>query len=265
MCLKMIQDREQCNKDIMIQIIEYLMLAFSIPLVCIVLTGVVENQVVQLILFGIEGASPAMAAIITVLAQDKKIGLKKYLYDRYRANLNAKMCIFGFFVPLSILTGAKVVSIMMGDVHSFFAPITVRKIIIISWALVAEELGWRGYLQEKLDFILPQRYVPFVIGMIWAFWHYHFIVSGSMSVPVAAFAISCVCESYGYYAITKLAKGNIIPASIWHFTGNLMFNLYRFDPHWHSESSKFYWIATIGYALNILLFLWVQHRMKNDK
>lgn len=123
----------------------------------------------------------------------------------YICNLNLKKCVLGFFVPFILLTCAKIVSIILGDVYIFPSSITNRKILIILWALVAEELG-------------------------------------------------SVFESYGYFAITKLAKSNIVPASIWHFTGNMMFNLYRFDPQWYDGKITFYWIATIFYAANILLF-----------
>lgn len=236
------------------QIVEFLVIAFVIPLLCVLLCRISGNQVINLILYGIEGASPSLAAIIVVLAHDQKIGLKKYMYDKYICNLSLKKCVLGFFVPFILLTCAKIVSIILGDVYIFPSPITIRKILIILWALVAEELGWRGFLQEKLDAILPDKYITLLTGIIWALWHYHFVLSGSMDIPVVAFTLGCVFESYGYFAITKLAKNNIVPASIWHFTGNIMFNLYRFDPQWHDGKITFYWIATIFYAANVLLF-----------
>ena len=244
------------------QVIEFLVLAFGIPLACVLLCELSENQVINLILYGIEGASPSLAAIIVVLAHNRKMGLKKYMYDRYICNLNLKKCVLGFLVPFILLTCAKIVSIMMGDGYIFPSPITIRKIMIILWALVAEELGWRGFLQEKLDAILPDQYITIITGIIWALWHYHFVISGSMGVPVVAFTLGCVFESYGYFAITRLAKNNIVPASIWHFTGNMMFNLYRFDSGWHDGKVTFYWVATIFYAANILLFFIYEKRFE---
>ena len=35
----------------------------------------------------------------------------------------------------------------------------------------------------------------------------------------------------------------------------MMFNLYRFDPQWHDGNHLYYWIATVFYATNILLFI----------
>lgn len=236
-------------------IIEYLFVCFLIPLVCILLMAISKNQVINFVLYGIEGASPAISVIIIQLIHHGKAGLKKYMYNKYIANFMLKKCLFAIFVPSLLLTCAKVLSIYAGDETNFFTHITAKKIVIISWALIAEELGWRGYLQELLDKTFTHKLIPAFTGVIWALWHYHFMLSGSMGVPFLAFGLSCVFESYGYYTITKMSKNNIIPASIWHFTGNLMFNLYRFDPHWHNGNNIFYWITTGFYVVNILLFV----------
>ena len=256
------KEGEKCERNNVIQILEYLIIAFAIPLLCVLLCRINENQVINLILYGIEGASPSFAVIIIVFAHKRKIGLKNYMYDKYISNLNLKKCIFGFLVPFTILTCAKIMAIILGDEYVFPSPIKIHKIVIILWALVAEELGWRGYLQEKFDTIFSDKYIPLFTGIIWTLWHYHFILSGSMEIPVVAFTLGCVFESYGYFTITKLAKNNIVPASIWHFTGNIMFNLYRFDPKWHNGKNIFYWIATIFYAANILLFVIYEKKKK---
>lgn len=236
------------------EIIEYVLLAFGIPMFCVLLCRINDNNIFQLILYGIEGASPSLAVMILVFAYNRKNGLKKYLYEKYILSFNMKTCLLGFLVPFLLLSCAKAVSIILGDEYIFLLPVTSRKLVIILWALLAEELGWRGYLQEKLEKNISDKLIPFLTGMIWALWHYHFILSGSMNVPAVAFLLGCVFESYGYFAITKVVKGNIVPASIWHFTGNLLFNLYRFDPQWHNGNTTSYWIATIFYAFNIILF-----------
>ena len=237
------------------QVLEYIFLAFGIPALCVVLCQINDNQVFNFILYGIEGASPALATIIIVFWHKKKRGLSLFLYDKYLSNLSLRKCLLAFFIPFVILTFAKMVAILMKDIYVYPALLSTRKIVIILWALVAEELGWRGYLQDRLEEILPHKYIPLFTGVIWALWHYHFLLSGSMDVPIVAFLLGCVFESYGYFTITKLAKNNIVPASIWHFTGNMMFNLYRFDPQWHNGNQLYYWIATVFYAANILLFI----------
>ena len=238
-----------------------MLLAFAIPALCVGVRKINSNSIVDFILYAMEGASPTLAAIIVVMFQKKS--LRRYIYEKYLLNLNLQKCVLGIIIPFSILTCAKMISILMGD--GYFYPVfpSIRKIVIISWALVAEELGWRGYLQDKLERFLPNVYIPLLTGVIWCFWHYHFIISGSMEIAFVPFMLGCIFESYGYFVLTKLAKNNVVPACIWHFTGNLLFNIYRFDPQWHNGSAKFYWIATACYAINILLF--VMYKKKNRK
>ena len=50
-----------------------------------------------------------------------------------------------------------------------------QKNIIVMWALVAEELGWRGYLQEKIEAHVGDVLTPLIVGIIWTVWHFHFL------------------------------------------------------------------------------------------
>lgn len=242
------------EKNIYWEIVEFLLFAFTIPALCVWACKNNSNSIIDFILYGIEGASPALAAIIVVMLKSKK-SLGQYLYEKYLRNFSLRICILGMMIPFSILSFAKIISICIGDRYIFPVFPSIRKIVIILWALIAEELGWRGYLQDKLEMLLPNLYIPLLTGFIWYLWHYHFIISGTMEVPIVAFLLGCIFESYGYFALTKLAKNNIIPASIWHFTGNLFFNVYRFDSQWHDGSTIFYWIATVCYAICIFVFV----------
>lgn len=238
-----------------IRITEFLILAFGLPALCLLLFQMSGNTIFHFIVYGIEGASPMLAAIIVVAIHGKKGGLREFLRDKYISNAGFVTYVLALAVPFTILTIAKMISVWMGDLYVYPKFPTAGKMLIIAWALIAEELGWRGYLQDELEKILPHCFIPFLTGVLWALWHYHFVLSGSMDIPIVAFALGCIFESYGYFAITKMAKNNILPASIWHFTGNLIFNIYRFDPQWHNGDTTFYWIATVCYGVNIILFI----------
>lgn len=76
-----------------------------------------------------------------------------------------------------------------------------------------------------------------------------------MEVPLHSFAYGCIAESYGYFVITKISKGNIVPASLWHFSGNLFTNIYRLNPNWNAGRMEPYMIV-IQYICLISLYLW---------
>lgn len=249
-------DTKGINKQSdVIRITEFLILTFGLPALCLLLFQMSGNTIFHFIVYGIEGASPMLAAIFIVSIHGKKEGVGKFLHDKYISNASPVICILAFAVPFTILTIAKMIAVWMGDMYVYPMFPTAGKMLIIAWALIAEELGWRGYLQDELERILPHCLIPLLTGVLWALWHYHFVLSGSMDIPIVAFALGCIFESYGYFAITKMAKNNILPASIWHFTGNLIFHIYRFDPQWHNGDTTFYWIATVCYGANIILFI----------
>ena len=253
----------KCNKEILI----YIIYVFTIPFISVLLMSHVsmfQSGVGNLILYGIEGASPAIAAMLVSIHNGGTKNLKHFLKVNYKENRNIGLCITAFLIPAIVLTIAKGLLSLFTNHNSFVVLPSPRKMLIILWALIAEELGWRGFLQPKINQIVNNTCTPFIVGVIWSLWHYHFWISGSMDVPIIIFLYGCIAESYGYYIITKVAKDNIIPASIWHFSGNLFFNLYLFNPNWNDGSVMPYLLVNLFYSFYILVFILGGYREKHQ-
>ena len=241
--------------------------AFTIPLICICLMQYIpacSQGWGRFILYGIEGASPSIAAIIIILQTYGIQGTRYFILDKYKNGFSIKLCIMGFLIPVAMLTVSKLLTYVTPYQTQFITLPSLKKIIVISWALLAEELGWRGYLQDKIEKKVGDKLTPLIIGLIWSTWHYHFFLSGTMEVPIVVFTYGCIAESYGYYVITKLAKGNIVPASLWHFSGNLFFNLYLFNPNWNNGSIIPYIIVNTLYVLYIGAFIYYRKTKKKE-
>jgi membrane protease YdiL (CAAX protease family) len=219
-----------------------------------------QQGVVQLILFGIEAASPSIAAIITVIQSNGRHGVKDFLRSKCITCFRVRFCIIGLLTPSIILTLAKLITYLT-PYHNTFAIPSVRKIIVLCWALVAEELGWRGFLQGKLEHLWGSKITPLLVGLIWAVWHYHFMLSGSLCVPLLPFTVGCIAESYGYYVLTKLAKGNVIPAALWHFSGNVFITVYLLDPSWNAGNIIPYTIMSLVNIVYIFAFIYYRKGM----
>jgi len=69
-----------------------------------------------------------------------------------------------------------------------------------------------------------------------------------MSAPIPLFALGCIAESYGYYWVTTKVKGNIIPASVWHFTSNLFISLFAIDPV-YNDGNVLPYLLFVGFTL----------------
>ena len=208
-----------CKKEVVL----FLICSFFLPLICYFLMEYIplfSSGILNLILYGIEAASPMIASLFCVIffKQEK---ISDFLEEKYIHNISLKYCVIGFLIPASILLIGKILTNLVVENHGSFMLPTPKKLLIITWALVAEELGWRGYLQERLEMIIGDILTPLAIGILWSLWHYHFWLSGSMETPILMFIYGCITESYGYYLLTHKAKGNILPASICHFSGNL--------------------------------------------
>lgn len=243
----------------------FLLLSFSIPLLCVLLMqycSIFQNGFLHLLLYGIEAASPSIGAVLVY--SSKKHGVRDFLREKWINNFSWRFCLLGCLIPAVVIVIGKCISVIILKQDSVFSTISMKKIVIIMWALIAEELGWRGFLQDRLeDNCNKAVWIPIITGCIWALWHYHFILGGTMEIPYAVFLYGCVVESFGYYVITKLARGNIVPASIWHFSGNLFFNLCRINPEWNGGSFVPYYVVNGLYSVYVLAFVVFLHTTKD--
>lgn len=231
------------------QIAVYMLLVFVLPLICVILktfTPLGRSNTLALILFGIEAATPSLAAILTVLYFEAGHGLGQFLKQRYVHHFNFNVVLLSLFLPVLIIGAAKLSSWLFFGIPPTFGVLTSKKFLIVCWALVAEELGWRGFLQDKLGIYLNELIMPLVLGIIWAVWHYHYFISGTMSAPLILFTLGCIADSYLYFAVTKAAHGNIVPASVLHFSENLFCNLFSINPEYNHGSIVPYLLYVIG-------------------
>ena len=239
-------------------IILFLILAFLMPLLSILLIrnfAAFQSGILYFILYGFEAATPTLSALLVVLIFGRQF--TSFIKKCYVENIRVDCIFFAILLPVIVLLAAKLTYSTFTRDAVFATGISSRKLIVILWALVAEEAGWRGFLQEKLDVYFGNLFMPLVLGIIWAFWHYHFFLSGSMSVPLVLFTLGCITDSYVYYWITKKSKGNIIPASLFHFTSNLFFNILLINPEFNHGSTLPYLLYVIySFMMAVLVTIW---------
>lgn len=256
------------NSDIK-DIVLFLLLSFGLPFICVLLVKNIrafQSGWLNLILYGIEAMTPTLSALIVVWTLSGRQETILFIKKCYRVNIKLFNILLAIAVPSLILTMTKLSSIMIGfgngDIGATF---TSKRLLIVLWALIAEELGWRGFLQNKIDRRYGFPATPIMIGMIWALWHYHFFLLGTTTAPIILFLIGCIAESFGYYWITKRAEGNILPASIWHFIGNLLINLFLLSPEYNKNSNIPYMIFVFYTTIMaIIIYFRLQHSKRDE-
>jgi membrane protease YdiL (CAAX protease family) len=93
---------------------------------------------------------------------------------------------------------------------------------------LAEELGWRGYLQPRLAF-LGERAAMLVVGLVWAAWHVPYIVltpyyhaDGSRWIVLPLFTATVIAFSF-LIGRLRMMSGSVWPAVVAHFAHNATF------------------------------------------
>jgi len=239
-------------------IIEFLTVAALTSLLCALSISrfpIADRTLVYFVLQGVESASPALAAIVVTLLHGGKRGLKRFLAEKYFTAFRGVLCLVAFLAPMALLAISKALSMAFAPSVVFIQQPSMGKAVIIIWALIAEELGWRGFLQERVERLAGALFTPLIIGVVWGAWHFHYFMTGAMNEPFWALLLGCVFESYAYFVITKLAKGNIVPASIWHFSGNLFIIMFALNPDANGGNPLPYITASFVYGLCVIGFV----------
>lgn len=127
------------------------------------------DALLPLAMLGIFG--PLVAAVTLTARAEGRAGVRRLFAPLLRWRVNPAWYALGLFGPGLLLTGGLWLMRLAGregPVTYFPAVAGVVMAVVIS---VAEEVGWRGYAQPRLE----QRYGFFgasgVVGVLWMLWH----------------------------------------------------------------------------------------------
>ena len=214
----------------------FLIIAFILPLILVIIQSRSTYAGISFVLFGIQAASPTISAVIV-------LGLSKELYSTVAVVLHQKNLIKAVVYPV-IITGLTMV--FSKAIYCFcfgsefeICQLSVTQFFVVMWALIAEELGWRGFLEPTLKKMGVHRLLtPCIVGIIWSLWHYHYFLQNKIDAPILWFTIGCIAESYIYSYLMRVTGGNLLSAMIYHFMWNLMLHIVAISP---SENNGIIW------------------------
>lgn len=233
-------------------LILFLLISFLLPFVAVVLQAIVSNGFICFVLYGIQAAAPTISAII-VLCLGKKV--KTYFAEMFcKEHLRMAVILPPILASTTMISAKMIFCALFG--RSFtFGSISITQFVIILWALWAEEIGWRGYLEPLLNELGVHKWIaPCIVGIIWCLWHYHFFLQNGIEVPILLFFISCIIESYIYSFLMNITDNNIVSAMIYHFTWNLLIHIVALNPDQNNGSIFPYIILVILETLVLLIF-----------
>ena len=117
---------------------------------------------------------------------------------------------------------------------------------------LGEELGWRGYFQDRVNPDIGWLAASLMVGAIWFVWHLPLwtIDSPHAQIALRLYAGHVMCYAVIIGAAYTLSDGSILPAILIHLTVNLAANLATFagfrDPNsWFSSSLLPYSVVAV--------------------
>ena len=160
------------------------------------------------LMFILGGFGPLIAAIIVVGSESGRAGIAELRRQtfRFRIGLNwyLKVILIAIAIPgviflLTVFTPLANFSVTgINILAPFIIPILLWEIIIS----FGEEPGWRGFLLPRLQKRFSGEKYIWLLGLIWALWHYPYVVFHTISlmenISVAGMLISTVFALAGY-------------------------------------------------------------------
>ncbi len=125
-------------------------------------------------LYSIGGISPTFFALYLIFIKEDKTTQQTFITSLIKSNDSYIYWLFATFLPLILglffvfqYTLQHQINFSLDTAWYMFIPIFLYSIFVGG----LEEIGWRGYLQEKLRFKLQPLTIGIIIGVLWAAWH----------------------------------------------------------------------------------------------
>jgi membrane protease YdiL (CAAX protease family) len=157
------------------------------------------------ILFLLGSLGPAIATYIIYKKNNNSKSLKTIIRPTFRDIRKKEWLIFGIFIIWRF--------VMVWIAFGIEEPISILymflnlPLFIIGGGL--EELGWRGYLQPKLEKESNFIVSVIIVGVIWSLWHLPlWLISGTVqsALPFAAYTFLAIILSFSFTTLYKYTK-----------------------------------------------------------
>ncbi len=165
------------------------------------------QQALASFLFRIAVYGPLLGAFAATLLETGRQGAADLIRRITKWRVPARWYLVVLVIPLLISLVPKLIGVVSGmDSGSFFAVSSVTVILVlfvrqILTSGIGEEPGWRGYLQPYLQSRFSVDKSIWILGVIWAVWHYpitiYYTLASITAAPMPAVVITILMSLAG--------------------------------------------------------------------
>lgn len=151
-------------------------------------------------------------------------GLRRVLNESLRLRVDRRLYLVSLLAPLALVVFAAMLS---GTTPAFgnVEPVHLVSPFLLLAPLfaLAENLGWRAWLQRVLQTRMSPLLAGVLVGVVWGVWHLPMGFSGPLyaQLPVASFLVMVITRSVLLAALFNAAHGSVVPVVVAHLAFNL--------------------------------------------
>ncbi len=265
------------DKTERISLLTYFSLCFALAWAVWIPLGMYAPQNYFLILIG--AFAPTISAILVTGCNEGKKGVRKLLSTLLLWRVKISNYLIAVFGLLSIVllaiainslffNGSWITTTVLAerfglpedDPVLFFLLTPLVFLATFIGGPIAEELGWRGYAQPRLQKQIGPEISGFVIGLTWSLWHlplFYFFPNAVAELPLGYYIPMVSAFGIFFAWLYNRAKGSVLLCIIFHTGVN--FALGVFSAGFNQTD---YTLLNIFLALLIMLAIFLVPRIK---
>lgn len=218
------------------EILVFLLLTFCIPWIftLLIILFRFNSGMIYYTFVGCAAIAPSSGALISIFIFRGKDRFFETIRNMFTFRFNPYLYLIMFCLVITSYYLGTAIAYILGFVAPTLWISTPRKISTSVVSPFGEEFGWRGlltpYMIEKFSPVIASL----TIGLVWGVWHiWYFVIPGAFhySTPLWLLIIDCCGGSLWYTWFYKKSR-SIVIAILFHFAGNLFYNIIPCGPSW---------------------------------